>query len=165
MAAAAVASPVRFYIAGKFADMHRINALVRHLELSHSLYLQSSYDWTQRAIHNKVHYESPDEMHARWVDDAVLDVQGVRDADIVLALMDDPNYSYRGTNNELGCAIGLNKPVIIVNPGGDAAPIAQNVFYWFPTVQHAASIDEGVTLLYKWAAAAVVASASAASLP
>lgn len=44
---------------------------------------------------------------------ATLDIAGVRGADAVLVIMDDPDHDYTGTYCEIGAAVALDKNVII----------------------------------------------------
>jgi nucleoside 2-deoxyribosyltransferase len=65
---------------------------------------------------------------------AMFDIEGVRDADAVIMIIDQPDYEYRGTFTELGAALVSGKPVTIVGP--DKVHASTNVFYWHPDIKH-----------------------------
>ena len=51
--------------------------------------------------------------------------------------MDDADYSYRGTYTEIGCALGIGKPLHIVCPFEEGNTYLQtNVFYWHQDITH-----------------------------
>ena len=66
-----------------------------------------TYDWT--AVEQG--YNPTTEQKASW---AKADVEGVKSADYLVIILTDKTYTYRGTSTELGVALGLNIPVIIV---------------------------------------------------
>lgn len=73
---------------------------------------------------------------------------GVQNADVVIALMDDPKYPYRGTLFELGVALGLNKRVFVVTPYLKFDP--ENVFfhevcfYYLKGITHVEAVAEAL---------------------
>lgn len=93
-------------------------------------------DWTPSAENQYVHGVAP--QPRRLADDAQRDLQGVLDADavlvLVLVLCTLPNYAYRGTMGELGAALAMDKPVVMVDGGGDAASYQQVVFVHHPFI-------------------------------
>lgn len=87
-----------------------------------------------------------------------LDFQNIKRADVVVAVMTDPEYPYRGTNTEIGYAIGSGKKVIIVCDGkieksedSDryifSHACMSNVFFWDKTIQHVTCIDDAIKVL------------------
>lgn len=87
-----------------------------------------------------------------------LDFQNIKRADVVVAVMTDPEYPYRGTNTEIGYAIGSGKKVIIVCDGtiqkkeNDDRYIfshacMSNVFFWDKSIQHVTCIDDAIKVL------------------
>jgi nucleoside 2-deoxyribosyltransferase len=116
---------VKVYLASKWGDRAIISDYIKELQ---SNGIDISFDWTCNEIHECKNHE---EMAFY----AEKDIQGVLDADIVVALILDPTYAYRGTFTEIGCAIGSNKKVCIVCPL-DNADIHSNVFYWHKSIQH-----------------------------
>ncbi len=91
--------------------------------------------------------------------DALRDTTEVNSADVLLAIMMNDKYSYRGTWTEIGCSIGLKKRIIIVCPGlGTQRQISDtcyeysyycmnNVFFWHPAIQRVKTIDDAIELL------------------
>lgn len=69
---------------------------------------------------------------------AILDINGVKECDILIAVMDDESYSYRGTFTEIGCAIGLGKRIIIVNKNKNAECV-NLCFYHHPQIEYCGS--------------------------
>jgi nucleoside 2-deoxyribosyltransferase len=64
------------------------------------------------------------------------DINGVVNADVLVVSMEHIDYEYRGTWTEVGCALGLGKPVIIFSPNADKNKNALNIFYWHKLVTH-----------------------------
>lgn len=93
--------------------------------------------------------------------DALRDTNQVAEADILLAIMNDPKYAYRGTWTEIGTAIALKKLVIIVCNGlGLEVEIAPgeynypyysmtNVFFWHPHIIRVKTFDEAIDVMKK----------------
>jgi hypothetical protein len=130
----------KIYVAGKYADAPRLYELCVELELT-----------------SRVRFE---------VTHALLDIDGVRDADIVLAVMDDHSYPYQGTWTEVGAAVALNKRVIIVSP---VPP--KNIFAYHPQIELKETVTQALQYLYSLFSdepeleEAMHAKLSAASLP
>jgi nucleoside 2-deoxyribosyltransferase len=68
------------------------------------------------------------------------DLEGVSQCNLFVAVMDLPEYEYRGTFTELGAALALNKPVVIVR---STVPnhASTNCFFSHPNVFYAESFD------------------------
>lgn len=93
---------MQIYLAGAWVDRVRLRSVMDQIEeLGHNI----THDWTS--------YESQwqNEVEPRNVkrqqDCARHDINGVLSADLYIAVMDINDYPYRGTNTELGCALGL----------------------------------------------------------
>lgn len=81
----------------------------------------------------------------RLAEVAVLEMEGVRNSDVVIALLPGG----RGTHIELGAAIALGKPVLLIDESdiGFRADESTCAFYWHPLVyRYAGSLDELVHL-------------------
>lgn len=78
---------------------------------------------------------------------AKFDIDGVKKSDVAVAVMDDPDYAYRGTYTEIGCALGIGKPLHIVCPVEGDAYIKTNVFFHHPDITHHKSWDDFVEYL------------------
>jgi len=95
------------YVAGGFAFMSAIQEVQRALrDIGH----QVTWDWT--AVEKGPAEAVTD---AEWAHYSKLDLDGVRTADYVVVVLTDPEYAFQGTFCELGCALGLGKPVIIMD--------------------------------------------------
>lgn len=114
-----------FYMGGKWANRIEIHMLIEQLE---DLGARVTHDWTRTKADDP---PTEEQQH----DAAEKDVNGVRDADVVILLMTDKTYAYRGTCTELGVALGCCKEHIwIVGPS--TADAARNVFWHHPRVRH-----------------------------
>jgi nucleoside 2-deoxyribosyltransferase len=86
---------MRVYVAGNWNKRKEIRALMDRLEeMGHTI----THDWTSY----ERTYTSD---HARNEDCALRDVEGVVGADLLIALLTEPDYAYRGTSSELGAAL------------------------------------------------------------
>lgn len=119
------------YVAGMFGERDKVHALQRELvDRGHSI----THDWTtQESI------TSDPEEKRRFADN---DIRGVSDSDWVVVLMDHPTYPYRGTFTEIGCALGLKKPVYIISPKEPACACRTNVFFFATGILHFESVEE-----------------------
>jgi len=91
--------------------------------------------------------------------DALRDTRQVAEADVLLAIMNDDKYAYRGTWTEIGVAIALQKKIILVCPGyGQEKKISEtryehpyycmnNVFFWHPAITRVKTLDEAINIL------------------
>lgn len=104
----------RAYVAGKWTDGPKIREVMKRL--SDSGQYEITHDWTsyEKVPPGKKLTRAED--FARLQDCADKDLEGVRRADVVVALLTDPDYPYRGTCSEFGAALVLGKPVILVIP-------------------------------------------------
>ena len=110
---------MKVYVAGKFTDKENIQAKMKNIE---KLGCVITFDWTR--------FE--DEDLTRAAEKAII---GVKTCDIVIVIMDDKDYSYRGTFTEVGIAIGTNKIIFLYNPNKDAS-CDTNVFYHAKEITH-----------------------------
>ena len=90
---------MKFYIASKLESAARVRELAEKLK---SWGWQHTYDWT---THGSVQSEGQE----RLIEVAENEIQGVREADVVIVLLPGG----RGTHAELGAANILRKPVFI----------------------------------------------------
>ena len=108
---------MKLYLAGKFADRSQINEYIKQAELvGHTI----THNWTTR--------EKAEDGMEKMAECAANDLHGVIDCDLLVCIMTDPKYPYRGTFTELGAALALNKKVIIINPDPKAY-CTTNIFY------------------------------------
>lgn len=121
---------IKLYIAGKWDDKEIIR---EHMNQMESFGYQITHDWTKN------------ESLTRNIDDlsnfAKLDIDGVINADIVLVIMTDKTYTYRGTFTELGASIATGKKIVIYCPDKDSY-CCTNCFFHHPNIQHFEQWDE-----------------------
>jgi len=118
------------YVAGKFSDSEKIQNIQKDLrEIGYTI----THDWTTKNTGL-----SPKEC-------ATLDIEGVKQSHLLFVLMDDNQYSYRGTFTEIGCAIGLNKKIIVVCPE-ERAICRTNCFFHHPSIKHVTDINDGLQI-------------------
>lgn len=124
---------MKFYVGGKWSEKEFIRSLMDRLEqLGHT----STHDWTK--------YEANPEN--KLADCAFKDIQGVQQADVVLAYFSDPKYAYRGTFTELGAGLALGKRVVVITANvGPADPnpyYMTNCFFHHPIIERFDSFDD-----------------------
>jgi len=126
----------KVYVAGKWSDKDIIRKYIDALKLL----VQVTYDWTRSN-----EYKSGGSCEEKSMF-AYLDAEGVKNADILIVILTDPHYEYRGTCTEMGIAIGLDKPVVLICPF-EYADIQTNIFYWHKNVIHVSSFEECLKIL------------------
>jgi len=127
---------MKYYIATKLENHEQHNQVRDMLaERGHEI----TYDWT---VHGPVWSEGLD----RCREVAMLETQGVVDADVVIVLWPGG----RGTHAELGIALGCGKMVIFVSDVAGHHEASPDVcaFYYHELVDRCRSIDEIPQALY-----------------
>ena len=117
---------MKLYLAGKWAD--RNGSMGQKRDSLRAAGHEITHDWMT--------FEVPTRDHVHRGIMAVKDMEGVRAADAVVVVMDDGDYSYRGTFTELGGALMAKKPICMVAPEGDDFGFKQNVFWHHPAVSY-----------------------------
>jgi len=123
---------MKVYVAGKFTDKEKIRGYMDELEkLGHTI----THDWTSfKPTYDEDDLFMGDENQGEDMEQsAIHNIQGIRDADAVVCIMEDKKYAYRGTFTELGCAIGLKKEIILMCPEPDAI-CRTNCFFHHPDI-------------------------------
>lgn len=149
----------KIYVAGSWAQ--RAYLQVKMNELRKLNYVVTS-DWP--TFETKL--DNPDD----YAECSRLDIDGVVNADTVLAFMTDSIYPYRGTYTEIGCAIGSGRRIILICDGictkknrndqkksdermSDnfeftfSHTCMNNVFFWDPRIEHVATFDDALKLM------------------
>lgn len=110
-------------------------------------------------ISSWIERENGDSSPKSLANDAIRDTTEVSDADVVLCIMMDDKYAYRGTWFECSYGLALGKRVIIVCPGlGSEKRISDtqyeypyqcmtNVFFWHQGIERVKTLNEAITLL------------------
>ena len=112
-----------------------------------------------KVISTWIENEDGDNSPANCGVDAKRDTDQVAACDVLLAIMNDAQYAYRGTWTEIGFALGTGKRVIVVCPGLGSerantptsyaySHVCQtNVFFWHPAITRVRTLEEAIALL------------------
>jgi nucleoside 2-deoxyribosyltransferase len=130
---------LELYVAGKYADRDEIHEKIVALR---RLGYRVPNDWTI--------VEQGDRSYPSLAKYAKFDADGVLNADVVVAFIEDPDYAYRGTYFEIGCAVATGKPVIVVGLLPDNCHVKNNVFYHHPALTHVTDWEEAVAELQRY---------------
>jgi nucleoside 2-deoxyribosyltransferase len=119
---------MKLYVAGKWSDREKINEIIETFEArGHTI----THNWTQFEGST-----SRPEMKSQF---AIMDINGVRDADAYIGIMNDPVYPYRGSMTEMGAALGLCKPVYVVAPAD--SNLEATCFFHHPLIHKFRTLD------------------------
>jgi hypothetical protein len=121
----------KVYIAGKYTDPF----ISECMEIIKSKGHEITHDWVKK-------------LGSLPCDAAINDIIGVKRCDILIAIMDDPDYAYRGTFTEIGAALALEKRIIIVNPN-DRSYCKENCFYEHPIIEHVKTFKDAIDSIEK----------------
>jgi hypothetical protein len=130
----------RLYIAGAWPSRKLIKKIMLRAE---RLGFEITHDWTSaegselsacraRMTNLSSDYERSPEARRHFGRCAQVDLDGVKRADAVIACL-YADYAYRGTFTEIGAALSLQRPVVILGP--DRIEASTNVFYWHPDLR------------------------------
>lgn len=121
---------MRFYVAGSFFDKQTVLDLMADIRgRGHEI----THDWT--SVEKNPMKSS--RQHLSYC--SSLDIEGVKRCDVLVALLTDLQYPYRGSFTEIGCALGTGKKVFILGP--EEASAATNCFYWHPSIVHVSDVE------------------------
>lgn len=129
---------VKVYVAGKWGDRHIIADVICQLEEKG---IEITHNWTTSEV-----FDDDKKTEEYAVLYSELDIDGVRRADVMIAIITDPDYAYRGTCTELGAALGLRKPVYVIDPY-DNSGFASNIFSKHRLVKKVDHISELIAIL------------------
>jgi len=135
------------YVAGGFSFLKRVSSITKQIHALH--YCTVVSHWIERV--------NCDNTPAALRNDATEDLKELQCADILVIVMEDPTYAYRGSFTELGFALGKKLPVILICPGSHA-PVTStevtyshycmtNVFYHAKGIKHVNSVEEAMKAL------------------
>jgi nucleoside 2-deoxyribosyltransferase len=121
------------YVAGSWENREFIKKITEYMK--NSGYNVNS-TWSTRETSKRDSRDSTYHAH--------LDLKEIDEADILLALMDDPKYEYRGTFTEIGYALGRGKKVLVYCPFYTPDPdfenipakCMSNIFFWHPNIEY-----------------------------
>lgn len=136
---------MRVYVAGKFTTPEETRAVQA---ACHTAGHAITYDWTTNHIPTSTGIHDRRRLRREY---AIADLNGVREADVVLALFTDPTYAYRGTFTEIGFALAQGKRVLAVCPhykGEGLEPAyATNCFFEAPGVLHIPTVEAALAMM------------------
>jgi len=122
----------KIYVSGKFANRTVIRDAMKTLQnRNHSI----THDWTQ-------HSSAPNKTLEELRSDALADMHGIEEADIVIVIIDDPYYPYKGTMFEAGYACGLQKAVYIVTQYQDLVETLLGKVCFVHVIKHVKTLAE-----------------------
>lgn len=123
---------MKIYLAGKYSDRENLGKKRDQLiSKGHKI----THDWMT--------FELPSRSHEHLGIYAKNDIQGVIDADLLLIIMDDKKYTYRGSFTELGAGLALNKRILIVAPDGEYY-FKTNCFWHHPSIHYVKTWDQAL---------------------
>ena len=143
---------IKIYVAGKFADAHKIRKIMNQFETRNCIITEDwtpNYDACMRHQEEKNTSEVDYDDIRRFRKNAEDDTKGVTNADLLFAMMDDEEYAYRGTWCEVGMAIALNIPVILYCPT-DNSKQRLNVFFHHPNNKIVSTLMNGFACIEKF---------------
>lgn len=113
----------KLFVSGKFNDRKLIRDKMDELE---KLGYTITHDWTtkEKCVGDK---------NLRIA--GIEDINRVKDCDLHIIVITDPEYPYCGTFAELGCSLGLNKIVFIYCPF-EKTMCMDVPFYYHPLIMH-----------------------------
>jgi len=109
----------KVFVAGKFADANRVAIIAETLETVFGYSVTSK--WFEKALLLPDLEDLSACSNEYLSDRAEENLQGVFDADLLVVLMDDPHYAYQGTWAEIGAALQLRTPVLVIIPDNHGA--------------------------------------------
>lgn len=120
------------YIAGSWTNREDMKSVIdKFTNLGYTI----THDWTVVECDNIESRSEEQKIHC-----AVSDINGVKNAVALVVIMDNPKYAYRGTNCEIGCALGLDIPVYLYNPL-KVSYATSNIFYWHKDIKKYDSLE------------------------
>jgi nucleoside 2-deoxyribosyltransferase len=138
---------MKIYVAGKWTEPEKVNYIQQKcIELGHKI----THDWTKFEPIKRLCDLTEEEEKKYDINCAILDIEAVQECDFVIAIMDDHEYAYRGTFTEIGCALGLNKKIIIMCPQDTNEKkfyCRTNCFFHHPIIWNVHNIDDIFNLL------------------
>jgi nucleoside 2-deoxyribosyltransferase len=135
-----VSKTINLYVAGCYYD-DRIPTLIE--ELCAIPGVAVPYNWTR-------YIKQEEGVEKRMpADSAIFDITGVEQCDMLVVVMDMHDYAYRGTFTELGAALALEKPILMMIDKGDGANnntepqhASSNCFFHHPAILHVHHLDQ-----------------------
>ena len=123
---------MKTFVSGKWGNRKDIRLKMDELE---ELGITITHDWTN--FENNMNFGNKNKLSRS----AIYDIDGIKQSDFTVVIMDDPKYAYRGTFTEMGCALGLGKTIFLYDPN-NISYARTNPFYHHPLVKHYKKWDD-----------------------
>jgi hypothetical protein len=128
--------PLKLYVAGKWGDKAVIASVIRIFEMA-----------GHEITHNWTHVEEEDKKSDTALQMfAEMDIEGVTEADCMIAVITDMDYPYRGTCTEMGAALALKKKVFVIDFYKESG-FSSNIFINHPLVTRFKNITSVIEAL------------------
>lgn len=127
---------MKIYLAGMWCDRVNIRKIMAEIEEAHG----------HRITHYWPDMENGPNTPEFLGNCAKDDIIGVKNADVVIILMTDPKYPYRGTFTEIGAALALEKRIFIVGCPEESYA-KTNCFFWHPNIEYASTLQSVLQIL------------------
>jgi hypothetical protein len=125
---------MKIYVAAKWCDRELVRQLYEYLRKNgHRI----TVDWTSHEYPDEID-EGSVKYNAFLTNWAMLDIQGVRDCDVLIALFQEPRHQ-RGAMIEVGAGLGLGKKVIVVGKAENSSTLL-----FHPLVTKVDTLDEAI---------------------
>jgi nucleoside 2-deoxyribosyltransferase len=105
--------PLKIYVAGGWKFRNQIKEVMELLDEYKEGGNPVSDHRPFKVISGWITRENGDSSPQALANDAYFDFKEIQESDVVFAIMNDPDYSYRGTFTEIGYAIGIKRTVIV----------------------------------------------------
>ena len=139
---------LKIYVAGKWKERKQVMKIMEMFEARGHLI---TCDWTKHTLPENIeldraHKEKSFVKDYDWAQNghktyAQEDLEGVRNCEVLVAYMPDPEILYKGAWIEIGIALGLDKKVIII--GKDVT----TVFLSLPNITVVSYKEEAISII------------------
>ena len=96
----------KIFVAGSWDNRTVMHDIIKQFDSI----AEVTHDWTihesEELLNNKVYLQSQ----------VIVTCEAIEHSDLLIVIMDQPNYAYMGTWTEIGMALATNIPVLIFNP-------------------------------------------------
>lgn len=138
-------SGLKVYVAGKWGSRDKLLDLANSLE-------QQGVTITRKWMVAEVNINHRSSTLCGQL--ALEDTNAVRAADVVVVVVDDDKYAYRGTFCEIGTAIGANVPVVLYEAVtvSEGCYVDRNIFFHHPHISRVKSwehVQDMLSTLHK----------------
>lgn len=130
---------MKLYVAGKWSEMEWVGQRIVELQ---GLGYEITHDWTK--------VEQSDRSKEALGRYGKFDIDGVKGSDVLVALLTDKSYPYRGTFCEIGCALGTGRKVLVMTPEGYDSDGKWPCFFYHPDIVHVSSWTDVLEKLKSW---------------